>query len=559
MKKTGVINQRGLGPSAFDPKLNVETRTMTGLAKILIFRSLATLFTFLVLAGGAEAQTLVWSEEFNYTAAPSNDVWSYDTGDWGWGNAELQNYTSDPANVRVDGSNLVITAVRSGNNFTSARIKTLDKLTFKYGTVEARIQVPDLANGLWPAFWTLGNNFPNAGWPDCGEMDIMEMGIGGAINDGVVNRRLGSHFHWDDGGYQNYGLTKDMPSDIDGTFVTYRMEWTPTSITTYINGQWIVTMNTDSIPEFNQQHFFILNLAVGGTYTGIYDASGITAPMPAEYKVDWIRIYDEGDTVLGGSSTVTPPTPGVNLLVNPGFESSTNDWDLNLSGGAAFASSAYAHGGTASLVINSTGAGDWASPNASQSFSASPGDVFNLQGYMLNSVNTPITGGSFGLFKIEFRDSGGTPLDPASIDIGGAAGDPWYGAESTPFLNASSTTNTWIFSEAQAEAPAGTVEVGFYLLNVNPPGNSGPRMYFDDVQAALIGDPLPVTINSAHVGGNVELSFLSQLGISYQVDYKSNLTHAVWTPVDAFFGDGNTNSISYPTSDPAGFYRISTP
>ena len=275
-------------------------------------RCLVALVTATCMLSTAQAQ--IWSEEFNTGTAPDSATWSYDLGNWGWGNQELQNYTSDPANVRVEGGNLIITALRDGNNFSSARIKTLDKLTFKYGTVEARIQIPDLANGLWPAFWTLGNNFPTIGWPHCGEIDVMEMGIGGAINDGVVNRRVGSHFHWDNnGGYANYGLSLDLPSDINGTFVVYRMEWTPTEISTYIDGQWIVTMNTSSIPEFNEPHFFLLNMAVGGTYTGIYDASGITASFPAEYKVDWIRIYDNGYTVLGPA----PPEPSTPYYGTP--------------------------------------------------------------------------------------------------------------------------------------------------------------------------------------------------------------------------------------------------
>lgn len=505
----------------------------------------------------ASAQTLIWSEEFNYTSAPDSDVWSYDLGDWGWGNAELQNYTDDPANAWVNGSNLVITAIRQGNSFTSARIKTLDKLTFKYGTVEARISTPDLANGLWPAFWTLGNDFPSAGWPECGEIDIMEMGIYSAINDNKVNERTGSHFHWDNnGGYANYGSTMDMPSPINDTFVVYRMEWTPTSISTYINGQWIVTMNTSSIPEFNAPQFFILNLAVGGSYTGITTPGGITAPFPAEYKVDWIRIYDNGHTVLGGSSTVVP---GSNLLENPGFESGTTGWNLNLSGGTASPTIAYKHSGSDSLVIDSTGAGDWSSPNASQTFSASPGDVFNMQGYMLNGAGTPISGGSFGLFKIEFRDSGGTALEPAAVEIGTSAGAPYYGAESTPHLDAGSATDTWIFSETQAEAPAGTTEVGFYILNVNQPGNPGP-IYFDDIQAILVGDPvLPFALSPVIAGGNIQIRFPTQSGVSYEVGYKSNLTQAVWIPIETIIGDGNTNSASYPMSDPVRFYRVSTP
>ena len=517
----------------------------------------------LVLIGGAAyAQTLLWSDEFDYTGVPDSAVWSYDTGAGGWGNAELQDYTSSTNNVWVDGSNLVITARRAGSYFSSGRIQTQNKLTFKYGTIEARIQTPDLADGLWPAFWTLGNSFynPTTPWPDCGEIDIMEMGIYSAINDNKINQRTGSHFHWDNNGaYANYGLTKDMPSPINDTFVVYRMEWTPTQIKTYINGQWIVTMDTSSIPEFNAPHFFILNMAVGGNYTGLYNANDITANFPAEYRIDWIRIYDNGDTILGGSSQVAPPTPGTNLLENSGFESGTTGWTSSLSGGSASASSAYSRSGSNSLEIDSSGAGDWASPNLSQSFSASPGDVFNMQGYMLNPAGNPISGSSFGLFKIEFRDSGGSVLEPASVTTGTSAAAPYYGAESTPHLNASSATDTWVYSEVQATAPAGTATVGFYILNVNEPGNPGP-MYFDEVQAVWVNAPvLPVSVSASVTGGTIQISFPTQNGIRYQVSYKTNLMDDVWHPIETVVGDGGTNSVAYPTSDPIRFYNVSTP
>ena len=137
----------------------------------------------------AVAQDLLWSDEFDSGTALDSTVWSYDLGDWGWGNQELQNYTSESDNVRVEDGNLVITVLKdtSGGSepvFTSARVRTQDKLTFKYGRIEARIKMPDLADGLWPAFWTLGNNFSEVGWPSCGELDIMEMGSSSAITQG---------------------------------------------------------------------------------------------------------------------------------------------------------------------------------------------------------------------------------------------------------------------------------------------------------------------------------------------------------------------------------------
>ena len=270
------------------------------------------LVVFAILAGApvvANAETLLWSDEFDSGTSPNPDVWTPDLGNWGWGNNELQNYTSDPANLRVENGNLVITAQKSGNgagaSFTSARIKTLDKLTFTYGTIEARIRVPDLGNGLWPAFWTLGNNFPQVGWPFCGELDVMEMGHVFAINDGVINRRMGSAAHWDSNGYASYGEFYDAPNDLNDDYHTFRMEWTPDYVSTYVDGSWVWSMDISSLAEFSEfhaPHFILLNLAVGGSFTGILNPAGITAPFSAEYLVDYIRIYDNGHTVLGGSS-----------------------------------------------------------------------------------------------------------------------------------------------------------------------------------------------------------------------------------------------------------------
>ncbi|MCU0787218.1 MAG: glycoside hydrolase family 16 protein [Verrucomicrobia bacterium] len=266
----------------------------------------------LLPSGSVQAQNLIWCEEFNSGSAPDSSVWSYELGNGcpnlcGWGNSELQSYTSNPANVRVEGGNLIITALRNGNTFTSARIKTQNKLTFQYGTIEARIKVPDLNKGLWPAFWTLGNNWNNpTPWPNCGEIDIMEMGHSSAIAAGVVNRRVGSATHWYNNGYMVSSASLTAPLDLNGSFHTNRMEWTPAWIKFYLDNTPIFAFNianpADNREEFHLPHFFILNLAVGGYYTGITTAAGITAPFPAEYVIDYIRIFDNGYTVLGGSS-----------------------------------------------------------------------------------------------------------------------------------------------------------------------------------------------------------------------------------------------------------------
>jgi beta-glucanase (GH16 family) len=262
---------------------------------------------------------VIWSDEFDTGSSLDSAVWSYDLGDSGWGNQELQNYTNDPDNVRLEGGNLVINIQSTGEGasrqFTSARVRTQDKLTFKYGRIEARIKMPDLADGLWPAFWTLGNNFSEVGWPRCGELDIVEMGSGASISLGSINRRVGSTAHWDSGGYASYGQTLDLAEDLNDDYHVFSMDWTPDKITTYIDGQQIWTMRTKldqcaSCDEFHKPHFVILNVAVGGTYTGLLSAGQITAQTPAEMLVDYVRIYDNGHTELGGSSIPDEPAIG---------------------------------------------------------------------------------------------------------------------------------------------------------------------------------------------------------------------------------------------------------
>ena len=155
---------------------NIPRQGHPGFPSKLVFLSCRVLLSLCLFAAASSMAfgQVLWSEEFNTGTSPDSTVWSYDLGASGWGNAELQEYTSASENVHIENGNLVITAQKSENGFTSARIRTEDKLTFKYGTIEARIKIPDLADGLWPAFWTLGNNFKQVGWPFCGELDIME-------------------------------------------------------------------------------------------------------------------------------------------------------------------------------------------------------------------------------------------------------------------------------------------------------------------------------------------------------------------------------------------------
>ncbi len=283
-------------------------------------KALATLSALWLAATAGAQETLLWSDEFDAGAAPDSRYWSYDLGANGWGNQELQEYTDKAENVALENGMLRIRVLEQGGNgapFTSARIRTQDKLTVKYGTIEARIRVPDLANGLWPAFWTLGNNFSTVGWPACGELDIVEMGSEAAINAGVVNRRVGSTAHWDDDGTRaSYGTALDANVDLSDDFHILRMEWTPNTVTTYLDGDqiWQIDIrpeNCTSCTEFHQPHFMILNMAVGGTYTGRFSESVISATLPADLLVDWVRVYDNGFTELGGSGLEDQGPPDI--------------------------------------------------------------------------------------------------------------------------------------------------------------------------------------------------------------------------------------------------------
>ena len=259
---------------------------------------------------------VIWQDEFNGPNLDTN-IWTNEVGGHGWGNGELQYYTNriDGAanhNAYIENGNLVIEARREnygGKQFTSARLISMNNLTFKYGTIEARIKMADLANGLWPAFWMLGANFPDIGWPDCGELDIVEMGSAAAIAAGTVNRKVGATAHWENGGgYAGYGLSTYTAANAYLDYHLFKLTWTPTLITAYLDGTayWWFDISGGAgsdLEEFHEHMFIILNMAVGGwNYVEITNPSLITAlPTPGSTEkmyIDWIRISDNAWTEL---------------------------------------------------------------------------------------------------------------------------------------------------------------------------------------------------------------------------------------------------------------------
>lgn len=253
-------------------------------------------YTITVIAKSAGGQTisksiqitvtvvlsLAWSEEFDTPGAPGAAKWGYDLGGGGWGNNELQYYTNRADNVIISNGTLKIIAKKenySGSGYTSARILTKDKFSFKYGKIEARAKLPAGA-GTWPAIWMLGNNIAAAGWPGCGEIDIMEH-VGNQLNKIFGTLHHPGHA----GGSADGGNV--IISTATTTFHKYTVEWSVFSIKFLVDDVTFYTFtNYPSLP-FNQNFFIILNVAMGGNFGGAVDP----AYTSAELEIDYIRVY----------------------------------------------------------------------------------------------------------------------------------------------------------------------------------------------------------------------------------------------------------------------------
>lgn len=241
--------------------------------------------------------TLKWSDEFNGTSIDLSN-WNYDVGGGGWGNRELETYTTNAANSYiqhttqnvVDIGELVITAVKNRAKYTSARMKTQGKHSWKFGKFAARIRLP-YGQGIWPAFWTLGNDITTVGWPKCGEIDIMEMIGGGEDRDDSYYGTL----HWGDvnGNHASVGSgRKELPDPafLYQDYHVFEIEWSSTEVIWRIDStEYFRTSITQSDQtEFQQEFFIILNLAVGGSWPG--NPTGTTV-FPQSMYVDWVRVY----------------------------------------------------------------------------------------------------------------------------------------------------------------------------------------------------------------------------------------------------------------------------
>lgn len=237
---------------------------------------------------------LVWADEFDGRDGSPIDPtkWSFVTGGNGFGNKELESYTDRIENVRQKGGDLVIEARKQSyvgadgipRDYTSARIESRGKFEHVYGRFEARIKLP-VGKGMWPAFWMLGNDIKTAGWPACGEIDIME-------NIGDPARVYGT-LHGP--GYSgSRGIQGHMDiTTTDSEFHIYAVEWSPGKIAFSRDGVVYATRTPKDLPAgaawvYDHPFFILLNLAVGGQWPGNPDAS---TSFPQRMLLDYVRVY----------------------------------------------------------------------------------------------------------------------------------------------------------------------------------------------------------------------------------------------------------------------------
>ena len=240
--------------------------------------------------------TQSWSEEFN-DASLNTSIWNYDLGNnSGWGNGELEYYQSQ--NVQLTNGNLEITAKREnqgGFSFTSGRINTQNKYSFKYGKIVAKMKLPK-GYGIWPAFWMLGSTIGTQPWPSCGEIDIMEMQGGGSTGDETIYTTC----HWANSTNSPtyYGLGYSNTSSLSDAYHYYEVEWNATTITGRFDGVQYYQLNTTTAETSElrvNSYNIILNLAVGGNFfsPAISNQASVTATFPQTMYVDWIKIYEQ--------------------------------------------------------------------------------------------------------------------------------------------------------------------------------------------------------------------------------------------------------------------------
>ncbi len=339
--------------------------------------------------------TLAFADEFDTGDAPDPANWNIDQGygpdNFGWGNNEWQLYTDSPDNLRVEDGNLVITAlcpvepcgVRDGT-ITSARITTLDKFNFKYGKVVARIKMP-VGEGTWPAFWSLGANFPDVGWPRSGEIDFVEVfnnTYNSAAESVVAQKTTTSAMHWCDetrvpdpqancfpAGRIFVTEKLEWPDRLDEDFHIWESNWTADRVTVSIDGVEYFELEIDPqlMEEFRREFFLLLNVAMGGTLGSGGEPPQGDETFPQTMLVDFVRVYQRVDDI--SPPELTAVTIASNNA-NPGFATTGDVVTVTLTSDEPILAPTVTIGDTAATTVVGSGT-DW---QASRALTAADAD-----------------------------------------------------------------------------------------------------------------------------------------------------------------------------------------
>jgi beta-glucanase (GH16 family) len=244
---------------------------------------------------------LTWSDEFDEPdgSAPDPSKWTFVTGGNGWGNGELEYYTSRPKNAQIEDGNLIITAEKEDytgsdgvtRNYTSARMQTMGKFAQAFGRFEARIKIPS-GQGIWPAFWMLGADMPTAHWPGAGEIDIME-NIG--REPGTVHGTIHGPGY---SGPKAIGSPYSLPSGrFADDYHVFAIEWEPNRLRFYVDDHLYESRTPADLPTgtkwvYDHPFYILLNCAVGGHWPGDPDD---TSTFPQKMLIDYVRVYKKAD------------------------------------------------------------------------------------------------------------------------------------------------------------------------------------------------------------------------------------------------------------------------
>jgi beta-glucanase (GH16 family) len=439
---------------------------------------------------------LTWSDEFNGPGIAATN-WTFETGNGssGWGNQEREYYTSRTNNAFVANGVLHIVAQQEsygGFPFTSARMKTQGLFSKKYGRIEFRASLPQ-GLGYWPALWMLGTNINSAGWPECGEIDVME-------NKGSAPTQVSGTIHYADVNgndvyqYKNYTLSTSATN-----FHTYAIQWMSNSIVWQVDGanlqtwtSWGAASGTYAYPApFNQPFFIIMNVAVGGQFLGSPTDSAITnnTVFPGEMQVDYVRVYDY---------VTAAPDPPTGLVAGTGSGQVFLNWDVSTSGAAAYNVKRATNSGGTYTTIGIATTNSYVDSNVLSC--ASYYYVVSATNSAGESTNSAEASASLGAFSL-------------AVNCGGAAAGQFIadtnfsgGTQATP------VTTTIDTSGVVSPAPQAVYQSERYgnstytFTNLTSGVNYKVRLHFAETYWTAVGQRrFNVSINSAQVLTNFDI------------------------------------------------------